>query len=83
MSVADVTTFLDRTSVDLDLMARVRESRGADATATAVNVVALAAGVGLTFTADEYQAEVDRQVAEIFRLHRAVAHHVLMGTLPT
>src|SRR5206468_2697233 len=77
MSVADVQTFLDRTFTDQDLLAKVRAARGSDANATAANIVALAATVGLTFTANEYQAEVESEVATLFQPHRAVAHHIV------
>jgi hypothetical protein len=78
MSVQNVTTFLDRTATDQDLLAKVWATHNTDTNATAANVVALAASIGLTFTADEYRSEVESEVANIFQLQRAVPHHILL-----
>jgi predicted ribosomally synthesized peptide with nif11-like leader len=78
MSVANVQAFLDRTASDLDLLAKVRAARGADVNATAANVVSIAAAAGFSFTASEYQTEVQGEVATVYQMLRAVPHLILL-----
>src|SRR5436309_12192354 len=76
MSTENVQKFLDRSSTDQALLAKVRAARGADSATTASNVATLAGTIGLTFTADEYIKEVENEVSSIFQLHRAITHHL-------
>ena len=83
MSTANVQAFLQQTSANLDLLAKVRAARGATPTITANNIVAIATAAGFTFTSTEYTTEVDNEVTTVYQLLRAVPHFVLLApTLP-
>src|SRR6478736_6060217 len=75
MSVQAVQQFLQAADTDLDLKQKLRQAKDPNRTTTLANIVNLAATIGLTFTAAEYEAEVASELSAVFENHRAIFHH--------